>query len=187
MSDATSLLLRWNEGDPVVREQLIEHVYEELTGIAARHLSHERNKLELQPNALVHDAYLRLIDMDRVQWRDRAHFLAIAARVMRQILTDHARRRNAAKRDGGVRVTLSMIARSDKDDNTDVLMLHAALEKLAEIDPERARLVELRFFGGLTIDEAAEVLGRSPRTIKRHWEVARGWLYREMRPPAEGA
>ncbi len=180
MGNATSLLLRWNEGDPAVREALIEHVYDELNAIAARHLTNERHKLELQPNALVHEAYLRLIDMDRVAWQDRAHFLAIAARVMRQILTDQARRRNAAKRDGGLRVTLTSIGKLE-DDDTDVLMLHAALEKLADIDPDRAQLVELRFFGGLTIDEAAEVLGKSPRTVKRHWEVARGWLFREMR------
>ena len=109
LSEATALLLKWNDGDPAVREKLINHVYDELTGIAARHLSQERHKLELQPNALVHEAYLRLIDMDRVSWQDRAHFLAMAARLMRQILTDHARKRNAAKRDGGVRVTLSAV------------------------------------------------------------------------------
>lgn len=185
MGDATSLLLQWNSGDGEAREGLLNHVYDELTVIASRHLAKEYDQVELQPTALVHEAYLRLIDMDRVDWQDRAHFLAIAARIMRQILIDHARRRNAAKRDGGLRVTMSGVPQVN-DQNTEVLMLHAALEKLADVDPERAQLVELRFFGGLTIDEAAAVLGQSARTLKRQWQVARGWLYRELRTAVEG-
>ncbi len=188
MSDATSLLLRWNSGEQAARDALMLKLYDELNGIAARHLARERHNLELQPNALVHEAYLKLIDMNRVAWNDRAHFMAMAARVMRQILIDQARKRNAAKRDGGFQVTLTGIGQDTAEQRTDLLMLHAAIEKLVEIDPERARLVELRFFGGLTFDEAAEVVGRSPRTLKRQWAVARGWLYRELTrdPPAPG-
>lgn len=185
--DVTALLLRWNGGDEEAREALVEHVYDELVRIAASHLAGERSKLDLQPEALVHDAYLRLIDMDRIDWRNRAHFLAIAARVMRRILIDEARQRRAAKRDGGLQVTMTgKLAVADRL-ATDVMMLHEALEQLAEVDPERAQLVELRFFGGLTNDEAAEVLGKSPRTLKRHWEVARGWLYRAMQAQDSGA
>lgn len=180
MGDATSLLVKWNSGDAKAREALLNRLYDQLTAIAGHHLSGERDLTELQPASLVHEAYMRLIDMNRIDWQDRAHFLSLAGRVMRQILIDHARRRRAAKRDGGMRMTLSGLGDTDQDQATDVLMLHAALDKLAEVDPERARIVELRFFGGLTIDEAAVVVGRSPRTVKRQWEVARGWLYREM-------
>lgn len=186
-SDVTALLLRWNGGDEEAREALVDRVYDELLRIAASHLAGERSKLDLQPEALVHDAYLRLIDMDRIDWRNRAHFLAIAARVMRRILIDEARQRHAAKRDGGLQVTMTgRLAVADRL-GTDVMMLHEALEQLAKVDPERAQLVELRFFGGLTNDEAAEVLGKSPRTLKRHWEVARGWLYRAMQSKDAGA
>lgn len=180
MADVTALLLQWNTGEAAPRERLLEHLYADLTEIAARHLSREQHVVELQPHALVHEAYLRMVDLDRVDWQDRAHFLSMAARVMRQILIDHARSRNAAKRDGGVRVTLTGLSSAVEQPKTDVLMLNEAMERLAEIDPERARLVELRFFGGLTIQETAEVLGSSPATVKRQWEVARGWLFRSM-------
>lgn len=181
MSDVTELLLRWNSGDEEARASLMDTLYAELSAVAARHLANERHAGDLEPSALVHEAYLRLIDMNRIQWQNRAHFLAMAARVMRQILISEARKRNAAKRDGGIRITLSGIAQQHKDPTTNALMLEDALEALADIDPERARLVELRFFGGLTIEETAEVLELSPATVKRSWEVARGWLYRTMR------
>ena len=184
MADVTGLLLQWNEGDQSARATLIEHIYAELNTIAARHLAYERHSVELQPNSLVHEAYLRLIDLNRVQWQNRAHFMAMSARIMREILVDKARQRNAAKRSGGRQVTLTGLPLADDDTPTDALMIHAALEQLAEVDPDRARLVELRFFGGLTIDETAEVMGSSPATVKRSWEVARGWLYRAIR---EGA
>lgn len=181
MSDATALLRKWNSGDAQAREALLNQVYTELTAIAGYHLAGESNVSELQPASLVNEAYMRLIDLDRIAWQDRAHFLSMAGHVMRQILIDHARKRRAVKRDGGVRVTISGLAQPASEPQTDILMLHAALEKLALVDPERARIVELRFFGGLTIDEAAIVVGRSSRTLKRQWEVARGWLYQEMR------
>lgn len=180
MTDTTGLLLQWNSGDEDARDQLLDRMYQELTRIASHHLARERVR-QLQPQALVHEAYLKMVDLERVEWQNRAHFLGMAARIMRQILIDEARKRNAAKRDGGVRVTLSGLSAANSPD-TDVLMLHDALEKLAEVDAERAQLVELRFFGGLTIQETAQVLGSSPATVKRHWEVARGWLYRLMQP-----
>lgn len=181
MSDVTELLLRWNSGDEPAKAALIESIYSELNAIATRHLANERHVVELQPNSLVHEAYIKLIDMNRIEWQNRAHFLAIAAKVMREILVDHARQRSAAKRDGGRRITLSGIAIDSDRPATDALMIHKALEQLAEIDPDRARLVELRFFGGLTIDETAAVLGTSPATVKRNWDVARGWLYRALK------
>lgn len=180
MTNVTELLLRWNSGDESARASLIDTIYEELNAIAARHLANERHVVELQPNSLVHEAYLKLIDMNRIEWQNRAHFLAMAARVMREILVDKARQRNAAKRDGGQQITLSGLFLSIDEPATDALMIHEALERLAEVDPDRAYLVELRFFGGMTIEETAEVLGKSPATVKRSWEVARGWLYRAM-------
>ncbi len=185
MTDTTALLLQWSDGEHEARDELLARVYRELTQLAARHLARESRPSTVQPHALVHEAYLRLVDMNRVQWQNRAHFFGIAARLMRQILIDQARRRDAAKRDGGVRVTLSDLALDQGQPDTDVLMLHQALEKLAAIDPDRAHLVELRFFGGLTIEETAECLGSSPATVKRHWEVARGWLYRAMTSSGE--
>lgn len=181
MSDVTQLLQQWNAGDEAARAALIEKIYAELTTIAARHLTNERHVVELQPHSLVHEAYMRLVGMDRVKWQNRTHFLAMAARIMREILVDEARRRKAVKRDGGSRLTLTGIGLSQNDPPTDALMIHEALERLAEVDPDRARLVELRFFGGLTIEETAEVLGISPATVKRSWEVARGWLYRALK------
>ncbi len=158
----------------------MEALYSELRTIAARHLRSERNANDLQPSALVNEAYMKLIDLNRINWQDRAHFLAMAAKVMRDILIDESRRRGAAKRDGGVQVTLTGIAASQSNPTTTALALNEALERLAAADPQRARLVELRFFGGLTIEETAEVLKVSPATVKRSWDVARGWLYREM-------
>lgn len=180
MSEVTQLLLRWNSGDEEARAALIEHVYAELNQIATRHLSREDAAHDLHPNALVHECYLRLVDLDRVEWQGRAHFLAMAARLMRQILVDKARHRNASKRDGGVQVTLSGISPAADQPTTNALALHEALNRLAKADPQRAWLVELRYFGGLTIEETAEVMGISIATVKRSWEVARGWLYLEL-------
>ncbi len=181
MTETTELLLRWSEGESDARDSLLNRLYPELTRVAGRHLANESAAMTLQPHALVHEAYIRLVEMDRVQWRNRAHFFALSARLMRQILIDAARKRNAAKRNGGIRVTLAGISSGPDQLQTDVLMLHGALEKLAAVDADRAHLVELRFFGGLTIRETAEVLDLSPATVKRRWEVARGWLYREMK------
>ena len=186
MPDVTELLLQWNSGDDLARSSLMEKLYEELRSIAKSRLSRERHAVELQPSALVNEAYLKLIDLDRIEWHNRAHFLAMSSKLMRDILIDHARRRNASKRDGGQQVTLSGLASDVGDQSTNVLALHEALERLAKIDEDRARLVELRFFGGLTIEEAAKVLDVSPATVKRSWDVARGWLFKEMNRPAAG-
>jgi RNA polymerase sigma factor (TIGR02999 family) len=180
MGDVTVLLHKLNAGDLAARETLLELIYGELTAVAARHLAAERHERELEPQALVHEAWLRMAELERIAWQDRAHFLAMAARVMRQVLVDAARKRNAWKRDGGVQVTLSGLASPAPNSSTDILQLHEALERLAEIDPQRAELVELRYFGGLTIEETAELLGSSPATVKRNWDVARGWLFRAM-------
>jgi RNA polymerase sigma factor (TIGR02999 family) len=147
---------------------------------------HERGEHTLQATALIHEAYLRLVDQRRVEWRNRAHFFGIAAQMMRRVLVDHARGRLAAKRGGDIRpVTLESeidadVQADDADAGLDVLALHEALERLAELDPPQARLVELRYFGGLNIDETAEALGISPATVKREWTVARAWLRREL-------
>ncbi len=181
----TVLLHQLKEGDTSAHEPLFEALYDDLARIAGRRLARESADVDLEPHSLVHEAYLRLVDLDRVAWNDRGHFLAIAARVMRQVLVDSARERRAQKRDGGVRVTISGIAARGQTLRTDVLQLHESLERLAQIDPERARLVELRYFGGLTIEEAAEEMGSSPASVKRSWVVARAWLYEAMRLPPD--
>lgn len=180
MSDATGLLLLWNGGDVDARDALLREVYSELNAIAAGQLAGEVQTSELQPGELVHEAWLRLIDLKRVTWANRAHFKAMSAQIMRQILIDKARMRNAAKRSGGIRVTLTGLGVSDESQRTDFMMLNAAIEKLANLDEKRARLVELLYFGGLTVEEAAQVVGVSTRTLKRQWAVVRGWLYREL-------
>lgn len=177
--DLTVMIRQWRSGDDALRGRLLERIYDDLTRLAARQLSHERFA-ELEPQALVHEAYLRMLDLQHIDWRDRAHFFALAATVMRQLLVDEARRRLAAKRDGGLRVTLSGLQMLDPAIRTDVLAIHDALDRLAQIDARRAGLVELRYFGGLTIEEAADILDISPATAKRHWEVARAWLHRTL-------
>lgn len=177
--DLTLLLKQWHSGGADLRDQVLARIYGDLTRIAARQLAEERFA-ELDPQGLVHEAYLRLMDLQRIDWRDRAHFFALAATVMRQVLVDEARRRQAAKRDGGLRITLTGLQLADDAASTDLLAVHAALDRLAQIDPDRARLVELRYFGGLTVDETAAVLEISPATVKRHWDVARAWLYRAL-------
>ncbi len=181
MSDVTQLLQQWNSQNEDARKRLIDLIYGELNSVARRQLAGERAAVEIQPTMLVHEAYMRLAKVNRIDWQDRSHFLAVAARIMREYLIDEARRRRASKRDGGVQVTLSGVFIDSDNPATDVLALNEALEKLTASDPERARLVELRFFGGLTIEETADVLGVSARTVKRSWQVARGWLYREMK------
>jgi RNA polymerase sigma factor (TIGR02999 family) len=180
--DVTALLLSWSGGEAAAADRLIPVVYEELHRQAARAMRREGHSHTLQATALVHEAYLRLVDQQRVQWRNRAHFFGIAAEVMRRVLVDHARARDAAKRGGGAqRLTLgdALGVPSDGTD-ADVLALHEALERLALLDPDQARLVELRYFGGLNIEESAEALGVSPATVKREWAVARAWLRREL-------
>jgi RNA polymerase sigma factor (TIGR02999 family) len=156
-------------------------VYEELHSLASRYLRHERQDLTLQPTALVHEAYLRLVDQHDVRWQNRAHFFGVAAQAMRRILVDNARAYQAAKRGGGRgKVPLNEITIAAPQQSVDLMQLDEALTRLAAVDHQQARVVELRFFGGLTVEETAEVLGTSPTTVKREWRLARAWLHREM-------
>ena len=182
--DLTRLLGAIREGDRTALEQLIPVVYDELRELAAHYIRRERPDHTLQPTALVHEAYMRLaghVEQYGADWRDRAHFFGVAARVMRQVLVDHARAHQAVKRGAGhTRVTLSEELRIAEEETVDLLALDVALTRLASLDTEQARLVELRFFAGLTVEETAEVVGRSPTTVKREWRVARAWLHREL-------
>jgi len=182
--DLTPLLLAWGKGDAAAGEKLLPVVYAELHRQASRAMRREAGDHTLQATALVHEAYLRLVDQRRAAWQNRAQFFGVAAQAMRRILVDHARAQNAEKRGGGVQqVTLNdanQPASAESDHALDVLALHDALDRLAVMDPDQARLVELRYFGGLNIEETAESLGISPATVKREWAVARAWLRREM-------
>jgi RNA polymerase sigma factor (TIGR02999 family) len=183
--NVTGLLLRWSEGDPHALDRLVPLVYEECRRIAARQLHGERREHTLSPTALVHETYLRLVDQRRATWTNRAQFFGIAARLMRRVLVDHARARQAKKREGS-RVLVSLGA-ADADAATepriaDVLAIDEALGRLAKLDPDQERIVELRFFAGLTVEETAQVLGCSPRTVKREWQLAKAWLFRELHP-----
>ncbi len=179
----TQLLAAWGAGDVAASEQLLAVVYADLHRQAIAAMRRENPGHTLQPTALVHEAYLRLVDQ-RVPWRNRAQFFGIAAQVMRRILIDHARERHADKRGAGAQpVTLSAVDAQPapgSDESVDVLALHEALERLSALDPKQAQLVELRYFGGMTIEETAEVLGISPATVKREWAIARAWLKREL-------
>jgi RNA polymerase sigma factor (TIGR02999 family) len=177
----TALLQEWRRGDRAALDRLTPLVYDELRALARRHLRGERHRLTLQPTALVHEAYLRLVGGGHVPWEDRAHFFGVASRLMRQVLVDHARARQAKKRGG--QATLVDLAGADPLEppcGVDVLALHEALDRLAALDATSARIVELRYFGGLTIEETAEVLETSPATVKRDWHASRAWLLREM-------
>jgi RNA polymerase sigma-70 factor (ECF subfamily) len=176
----TRLLQEWTDGDRAARDRLIAVVYDELRRIARRYMRKEPAGHTLQTTALVNEAYLRLVDQD-TPWRNRAHFFAIAAQLMRRILVDRARARDSAKRGGKQgRTTLSDVAEVTDDRGIDLLALDQALTALAEIDPRQGSIVELRFFGGLTIRETAEVLGVSHTIIEREWSLARAWLRREL-------
>lgn len=178
----TALLLEWSRGNPAAIDGVLPLVYAELRRIAARHLRQERPDHTLQPTALVHEAYLRLVDQRRVDWQGRAHFFGVAAQVMRRILVDHARRHAAGKRgDGMPCVPLEEAQDVAAADDMPVLVLDRALTRLHEVDAGLARIVELRAFGGLTIEQAAQVLRVSPATVKRDWRTARAWLNRELR------
>ncbi len=180
--DISRILKSWSDGDRQSRDELIASVYEELHKIASRYLRRERSDHTLQPTALVHEAYLKIVDISHITWQDRAHFFAVASNVMRQILVDHARAREAEKRGGEFRrIALEdAISFSSDRTNVDLLALDEALEQLSTFDEQQSRIVELRFFGGLTIDETAEVLDISPATVKREWTLARSWLYRKI-------
>jgi RNA polymerase sigma factor (TIGR02999 family) len=178
----TRLLAEWQEGQQDALDRLMPLVYGELRAIAARHLSHEQAAHTLQSTALVHEAYVRLVGQRSARWQNRAHFFAIAAQMMRRILVDHARGRDRLKRGGGATLLAleDGLVSSGPDADVDLLALDHALTALAALDPRGARVVELRFFSGLTVEETAEVLGVSPGTVKRDWHTARAWLYREM-------
>jgi RNA polymerase sigma factor (TIGR02999 family) len=179
--EVTLMLIRWSNGERDALDQLIPVVYGELRRLASRTLRRERRDHTLQPTALVHEAYLRLIDQRSVNWQNRSHFFAIASQAMRRIVVDHARRHNAVKRGGDnlkVELEAAMLLPGAKD--VDVVRLDDALTALAAFDPQQGRIVELRFFGGLSIEQTAEVIGISPATVKRDWSMAKAWLHREL-------
>jgi len=178
--DVTALLADWSRGDRGALGQLLPLVYEELRRIAERQLVRERVGHTLQPTALVHEAYLRLIDQRKVDWQNRAHFFGVSAQIMRRILVDHARRHAASKRGDGVRCVSIDDVQLPASSDIPILELDHALDRLEQVDSDLARIVELRAFGGLTIDEAAHVLNVSPSTAKREWRTARAWLNREL-------
>jgi len=181
-SPVTELLVRWREGDREALESLMPLVYDELRRLANHYLQRERSDHTLQSTALVHEAYMRLAGENAPQWQNRAHFFGIAARVMRQILVEYARAHSAAKR-GGVgacKITLDESLELAQRTDIDVVALDSALDRLSELDPQQSRIVELRFFTGLTIEDTSEVMGLSPATVKRDWTSARAWLHREI-------
>lgn len=184
-TDLTRLLTAWGNGDTSAANELMPLVYDELHRAAVRAMRGEAVGHTLQPTALVSEVYLRFADQTRAKWQNRAQFFGVAAQVMRRVLVDHARARMSEKRGGGERpITLDEVRDasqpSEESNGIDVLELHEALEKLAALDPKQARLVELRYFSGLTIEETAEALGISAATVKREWAFARAWLRREL-------
>jgi RNA polymerase sigma factor (TIGR02999 family) len=180
--DITQMLIDWSHGDRQALDRLIPVVYTELRRQAARHLRRERAGHTLQTSDLIHEAYIRLVNQQNVQWQNRAHFFAVAAQLMRRILVDHARRRHRAKR-GGSGITLPLeagLVAATENPDADLLALDQALTRLAAIDPRQSQIVELRFFSGLTIEETATVLGVSPTTVKDDVNMAKAWLRREI-------
>lgn len=185
----TDLLLQWSAGDARALSQLMPLVYAELRRIARAQLRREARAHAIEPTALVHEVYLRLVDQDRAGWQNRAQFYAVAAQLMRRVIVDQARARQAGKRGGSaVHVVLQDVdalaaapeGGGDAAHAADVLAVDQALDRLAALDPDQARVIELRFFAGMTVAETAHVLGRSPRTIKREWRLAKAWLHREL-------
>jgi RNA polymerase sigma factor (TIGR02999 family) len=183
--DVTQLLVSWSRGDQAALDQLMPLVYGELRRLASAYLRRERSNHTLQSTALVHEAFMRMVSQHDVQWKNRAHFYGIAAQMIRRILVDYARSQHAEKRgSGAVKLELDeamAVAQSSPD--VDLLSLNDALERLAQLDERQSRVVELRFFAGLSIEETAEVLHLSPASVKREWQTARAWLFREMSAP----
>ena len=178
--DITGLLVAVSNGDETARNGLIEAVYDELRRLARGYLRRERPDHTLPPTGLVNEVYLKLVDQRRVRWQNRTQFFAVAAHLMRRILVDHARAHRARKRGGGGKAALHDDDAASDPLDVDVLSLDAALDRLSEAYPRQSQLVELRFFGGLTVQETATVLGVAPITVKRDWALARAWLYREL-------
>jgi RNA polymerase sigma factor (TIGR02999 family) len=185
-SDVTLLLQRLTDGDQDALDQLIPLIYDELHRLAAFHLQRERVDHTLQTTGLVHEAYLRLVDQKEAQWKNRGHFFAVASQAMRRVLVDYARRHEAVKRGNAVpKIPLDEALAFSQENTHQVLAIDELLEKLALLDPTESKIVELRFFGGLTVEETAEVMDISPATVKREWSVAKAWLLRELSKHAE--
>ena len=178
--DITVLLNQLNEGDESTPDELLTAVYEDLRRLARAYFADERAEHTLQPTALVHEAYIRLVNWENVSWQNRAHFFAVAADVMRKILIGHARKRNTLKRTGGQKIVLDEAVSFAREKELDLVRLDEALSTLGKIDERQARIVELRFFGGLTIEETAHVLKISEATVRREWTFAKTWFKREM-------
>jgi len=178
--DVTLLLRQWSDGNQQALGKLLPLIYDELRRVAHRYLRRERQEQTLETTALVHEAYLKLIDQRSVSWQNRAHFFAIAAQAMRRILIDNARKRSAAKREGE-KISLDGVAMISTDRAEHLLALDEALQRLEQTDPQQSQIVELRYFGGLTIEETAEAVKLSPATVKREWAMARAWLYQELK------
>ena len=180
------LLADWANRDAAARERLVPVVYDELRRLAHRYMRGERAGHTLQTTALVNEVYLRLARIDAMQWRDRVHFFAMAATLMRRVLVDHARQRGRDKRGAGVTITTLDENAAAPEPAVDIVALDEALERLAAVDPQQGRVVELRFFSGLSVEETAEALGISPATVKREWATAKLWLYNELKPDDAG-
>jgi RNA polymerase sigma factor (TIGR02999 family) len=181
LQEVTQLLVDWGNGNHAALDQLMPLVYTELRQLAHRYMRRERPGHTMQTTALIHEAYLRLVDQTQVRWQHQAHFFGIAARIMRQILIEHARSHTRAKRGGGAgTIALDEAAIVSQARATELLALDDALERLAAIDPRKSRVVELRFFGGLSVEEAAIVLNVAPNTVLRDWRLAKAWLHREI-------
>lgn len=180
--EITQMLLELTDGNADAVDQILPHIYDELRRLAGSYLRRERSDHTLQPTALVHEAYMKLIDQRQVKWQNRAHFFGIAAQVMRRILMDHARKHLANKRGGDAEILPleEEIFVVSPDKSNELLALDEALERLAKMDPPKARVVELRYFGGLSIEETAEVMGISVPTVNRHWKFAKAWLHSEL-------
>jgi len=185
--DVTGLLQHWSSGDQQAFERLVPIVYDELRKLADGSLRQEPTDLILQPTALVHELYLKLVDQKRAQWRDREQFFGVASKMMRRILVDHARQRLAGKRGAGAaHVPVEEALDQPAETNRTVLAVDDALTRFAEIDPQRSRIVEMRYFGGLDLEEIADLMQVSRTTVKRHWSVARMWLHRELEQDIHG-
>jgi RNA polymerase sigma factor (TIGR02999 family) len=186
--DVTALLLEWSGGNRAALDELMPLIYAEFRQLASRALSRERPNHTLQSTALAHELYLKLIDQKRAQWRDREHFFAMASQIIRRILVDYARRLHAQRRGGlDTRITFDEAFAPQQDRDLNLVELDNALEALSQIDSQQARIIELRFFGGLSIEATGRILGVSPSTVNREWNLARAWLYRELSRSADAS
>ena len=178
----TQLLIDWGKGDQAALDRLMPLVYSELRRLASNYLRRERAEHTLQPTALVNEAYLKLVHQKNAKWQNRAHFFGISAQLMRRILVDHARQHQAVKRGGSVqqRISITSVEKLAKQPEVDLLALNEALDELAKMDPQQSRIVEMKFFGGLSIEEIAEVLSIGHATVERDWKMARAWLRRQL-------